>query len=792
MDRCLRLLAAIAFAVPFAPAPARAQYQPIRMKLAAWPNAELAGGSWTGGPGPDLLVLQASGSGQGRLVAHQDLLATLPAPYASPAASYAVAVGAFDPGAPMPDVARNPVASGNRTFDLAVTWGADPAAYDTFTGLFPHWIDGMAAIRLLPRPEPLLIATGGKNGSNTASELYAVDLTAARGPPPVTPPMLTWAVPAFWSAADGDTYDQIYPLRISAGAQAGGVEDAIVPLRQGFFLLWHASAPAGTSLASLDLRATSFGATATGGLAPYLPADLASGFDWGSCLGAATIDVDGDGALDLVFSYSDVYWDTYAEPVTGSLLWIRNVGDPEAMAAQRPWGSLMGRADLAAITDTGTLRQIDLDSGEPAFAVQDRARERIVIVRGDGFSGFTTTELPTPGGYVRELKTIDVVGSPAKDLVALVELAPNFTTVEVWVYPDVGDAAPTIDWSPVPPPTAPMGEDLALAVEAFDPDAPPLSLRWMGLPGGDVLDTTTVTIDGASLCDPAETLTLSVRGLDALGVYVTTDPATIRVEERPTLRVVGASPAGRLPLAPGGFTGSAAGSAWPKCGGTPSLAFTWGQIGLSGLVLDAPILTGSTSQVDFTIPESAYPDLLDGEASLTLRATDAGAVPPRDGSAELALEPDARGLVEAAVTFDEAALAAGQVGLARIRLANRLAVPLPAVRVVVRLDRLAFAGPVTLLGASGSEEADGVVLIDPLPARDAIVEILVPVRSAGLPGGVSVELFSQGGYRVSPEASPSSGTVQSPGCGCAPGGGAQGLPILAALAILVTRRRRVR
>jgi hypothetical protein len=197
---------------------------------------------------------------------------------------------------------------------------------------------------------------------------------------------------------------------------------------------------------------------------------------------------------------------------------------------------------------------------------------------------------------------------------------------------------------------------------------------------------------------------------------------------------------------------------------------------------------GSTSSWDFAIPESAYPELLDGTAALTLRAVDAG----RDGTTSLPLEVDARGLVEATVAFDRSALAAGELGAAEIRLASRIGVPLPRIRVLVRLAGLSFAGSMRVTGAPATPgPGEGELVVDPLPASGTAVEIVVPVRSLGAPGAVSVELFSEGGNRVSPEASPSVGDGRLPGCGCGPGGGALAWPILVLLLALnpLPRRR---
>jgi hypothetical protein len=186
--------------------------------------------------------------------------------------------------------------------------------------------------------------------------------------------------------------------------------------------------------------------------------------------------------------------------------------------------------------------------------------------------------------------------------------------------------------------------------------------------------------------------------------------------------------------------------------------------------------------MDFTVPETDFPDVLSGAQPPALTLTASGPTTAStgnvEGTATLTLELDARTLVAASVAFDRAVLAPGEVGTARITLASRIGLPLPRVRAEVRLAGLVLAGPLEVSGALAAAVTEGTVTIDPLPASPATVELEVAVRSFGMPGGVAVEVFSEGGHRLSPESAPAADAPRLPGCGCGERGGAAALPLL--------------
>ena len=778
--RLLRLAAtAAALAALAGPTAARAQFQPVRLRLPSWPFSEVVAARLSGlGGGDDLLVLQPPlAPGHLRLAFHGDL-ATERAPYAGlPSQGGFLAAGRFEPAAPG---ATEDLLFSTAT-GLLARWGAAPDAWQPLGPFFTLSASPAAfgKARLLPRPEPVLLAPLGATGGTTT--LWAGDLAAARQGGAVATATLT--IPPLDQAVDGDLDPRVYPLRLSPAAVAAGVDDVVMPAAQAIFVAWHRAAPGGPTMAQLDLTGVVSGTR--GDLTPWLPPGSGKA-PGGSVLGAAAVDADGDGLPDLVFSYA--HPTAGAPELRGGLFYARNDGTPQSLATP-PWHDLLGRPDLAALSDPSTLRQLALDP--PAVAVFDRFRQVILVLRGDARVGFSVLELPADGGTPVEMFAADLVGTSAPDLVVQAHLTPAagqpVSEAEVWVYPDVGDAAPSVAFEPPPPVQVLRGQDLPLSVAATDADSA-VVVTWMQ---GDRFSPPLATgpawtVPGDLLCQATTSQRFTARATDEQGVFAEAS-AAVEVVTRPSLRLQGDSPDG-LVLPPGGAAATAEGTAWPACQRTAT--FAWGEQGLPGLVPGAPVETATSSRRAFTIPESAYPAVLAGAPALTLTATDdLGAT----GQAVLPLSLDAEGLVAVEVRLDRPALAAGEVAVATAHLRSRIGAALPGVRAAVRLGGLALAGPITARGAVLSPgAAEGEVALDALPAGGAEVRLAIPVRGLGTPGEVAVELFSSGGHRVTPSASAVAGQDRLPGCGCGAGGDPAGLALgLLALLARPARRRRV-
>jgi hypothetical protein len=758
-----------ALAIALAAGPARAQFQPTPLRLPATFYSEVVAAPLRGpGPGDDLFVAEPPGPAFVRFAWHDDLLTARPPPplQPDPYEGYPAA-GRLEPAAPdaMADLVYT------TTTGVAAWFGADPATLHDYPLAFAP-LTSPAAIglaRLLPRPEQVVLLPMADGGTGTP-EILTVDLAAARASGAAA--SLAFQPDYLRSAQDGDSETRLFPIRLSRAALEAGVDDVVLPVRQGAVLLLHRTAPAGATLGDLDLVAVTSGSDVDAVMTQrWLPAGIAAG---GSCLGAAAVDADGDGFPDLVMSYG-----RDGGVPSNALVYARQGADPTSVATP-PWLELTGRADLAPLVNPHTLVQLPL-AGAPAMAVFDRTLQEILVVRGDARAGFTVRELSAPGVTVRRMLLADVVGSPAPDLIAFV--VPSVGLGEVWVYPDTGDAPPAVAFDPAPPAQALRGQDLPLAVAASDPDSA-FTVSWVL---GDRLSApaaagTTWSVPGDQLCGAGTTLEVTARATDEQGVFAEV-AASIPVVTRPSLRLL-AGPPDRLVLSPGGTTVEAEARAWPACG--RSASFTWGEAGLPGLVETALTSDATTSRRAFTVPEASYPEVLAGAPALTVSAVDdLGAA----GDATLALGLDASGLVAVALAVDPPALAQGELGVATATLASRLDVPLPAVRVALRLTGLAQAGAPGVAGAAASPGAgDAEVVLGVLPARGGLVTLTVPVRGLGGTGTVAAEAFSSGGHRLTPAASPGPVPGRLPGCGCGGAGGAGAAP--AVLLLLLARRRR--
>jgi hypothetical protein len=749
------LLAAVLLALPV---PSLGQFQATPMRVPKAHGATVEVAPLVSAPSADVLAAKVPGEGDvNALFRARDFPRSAPIPYASlrPATAYAAGLLGGDD---LPDLVWADGAAG----EIAVAFGAAPGTLRRFEAggrpeavTLARLLDRRAALLVVPVDTRALVTDPTRFEAVAADFDAAGDLVAAASwaaPEGLVPN--TWARPRF------------LPVRLSPAARGGAGVDLVLTVQDVAFLLWQAG---GDALAPSLLAPVALGDPADP--AAHLPASVVPPV-W--IHGAAALDVDGDGVPDLLFA---------AVPKDGSgpgrLLWVRSDGTPASLAA--PWSELSPGPGVGEVASAWLVRPLEVE-GAPAAAVWDRGSQEILVLTS-GPGGLAALRLPVPGVYVEDVLQADVVGTAAADLVVpCLDLAGG-TEQWIQIFPDEGDPAPTVAFSPGPPGPAPRGRDLPLAVEAADDGS--FRVDWVigpadAAPAGEGL---AFVLPGSALCQPGEPPTVIARATDALGVYAEVS-ATVEISPGgPTIGIAGAERPGRIVLRPGGTPAALEAEAWPGCGGPVS--FAWSASGIDP-VEDGGLESGPTwSRWHLVLPDAAYPGLLDGSPRVEVAATE-GAF---SGSASLLLAPDGSGLVEVLHAADRPRLAPGERALLTTRLRSRIAAPLPAVRVRHALDGLVPDGPPAVRGAvmTGSDALGTEVALDRLPPAGEEVTVELPVRSSGGPAASAASVVTAGGAPLSPGAEARAAGTPAPGCTCG-GGDAGGLWLLLAAAAL--RRRR--
>ena len=663
------------------------------------------------------------------------------------------------------------VAAPNLGAGVGVIFGSDPATVRTYGPATDT--DSVASfLRLLPKPAsgsgrvPAVLVVPAAITDPTFSRVIAIDFDGGAVPVANT---LTWPTPgAMVPTSVG--WHEAFPVRVSAAARAAGIDDVAVGVFGGVILLAHASAPATPALASVVFATPVLvGGWVAGLHPPWLPATAGAQAD---ALGVTALDVDQDGAVDLVLTNATAFG---VSPPAGSLLWVKGTGNPADFGdpTLTPWGDL-GIDPALALVDPLIVRGLEI-GGRASFAVWDRALQEVVVGTPDA-GGLRVWRAPAPGQRAVDIHLADLVGSAEPELVVV--MSNPASQDAVLVYPDLLDASPVLGWAPGSPGSPERGVDLPMAVDAADADGPAPRVDWMiGDPAGAPrAQGLAYTHPAAALCTlPPPPLVVTVRATDDLGVF-TELSATLPVAT-PSPAISIASPGGRLVLAPGGATASLQGTIALVCGATA----TWGGSWPAGAtVVDDPP-QGSTVRRTVTLPEATYPDLLAAPTVVTLATSDP--VP----ASTLTVDLDATGLVEVRHEADRPVLAEGDVAVLKTLVRSRIGVPLPLVRMVDFLAGLAPAGSPRVTGAALVEARRGgaEVVVDALPAAPAAVAIELPVSSLGGRGASAVEVRSSGGYLLTPAAGPPPTGEAPPGCGC---GSAPG-HALALLALVALRAR---
>jgi hypothetical protein len=752
----------------------------------------LAGAFVAGSGGEDLQLLDQAFD-WARTRRHQELL--VPQPSAYPIAAGLQRIRTYRSGYlsqngtdALADVASHTAAGGfpaPSTSQIEVVFGNDPATLRTFPltrdtsfgappGGPPYVV---SPLRLLAKPP-----ASGRVGDvlvfpycldDVCSAVFLMDFTG-------TP--LPAATERILPAPDLDPMNdqsEAFPAWISTVARSQGLDDVAIGSYGTVLLYTHRSLPSVPSptLPDLDLSdPVVVGTTIHSGPRPaWLPPTIDR---FAEVRGVASLDVDFDGQPDLVFAMTASFGTT-----PGELVWVQGTANPADFAdpALTPWHDL-GIHPSLQLPDVMTVRPLRVGGG-PAVALWDRTLQEVLVVTSNAASQrLEVWRAPAPGALAKEIRLADLAGSPAPDLVVVMDNGAEGDSV--LVYPDAGDLSPVLAWAPGSPGSPIRGVPHTLQVVVSDADAPTMPLvEWvLGAPTTAPLGQGTAYTVAPVCSVPAPPLVVTVRATDDLGVFTELQATLPWSTLQPAISLAGATPPGTLALAPGGTTAVFDGVAATACG-----AASWGGAWpAAATVTDTAGPSWMQRRVD--LPEAAYPELLaDPSPAVSLATTDPGVSQP---VVTLPLELDGSGLVDVVHESDRTALAAGEIAVLRTRLRSRLGVTLAGVRIVDALSGLIPAGPPVVSGAAVvSVDAGGAgVLIDALPPAPAEVTLELPVRSAQGPGASAVEARSAGGWLLTAPARAEASSSARPGCGCGSGRAPAGLAVLALW--LVRRRRR--
>ena len=675
---------------------------------------------------------------------------------------------------------------GDALTDIARVYvGAVTVAFGTdgFFRSYPARCTGGAVgfVRLVPGAADVLVLSDAWN-TNLAA-LTALDFDTAMVP---STTQRSWPLDPdgvgtlrLEPLTSGQPFD-VAPIRLSDTARDQGIDDVALLGFGGAVLFVHQAPPTTSDLSGVQLAAPievgGFGGGAyppPGPPTPWLPPTVPYR---GDASGIAAVDVNLDGMLDLVFPQAIPLW-IQGEPFQGAAVWVEGTGTPAEFSdwTVAPWHDL-GLA--LGLVKPLIARQVEV-SGVPAVAIWDWSLQQVIVAWPDYGAGVLRTwRAPAPGVLATDIRQADLVGSPEKDLVVVMDNASS--PAAVLVYPDAGLPSPALSWASGSPGTPARGVPHTMEV-AIDPAGPAsVTVDWVqGAPTTAPLGQGLSHVFPPVCTMPPPDLVVTVRATDDTGVF-TELRATLPLSAlQPAIALRGAS-TGRLVLEPEGVTTAVFdGVAATGCG-----AAAWGgSWPAAASISDAfgPDWVRRT----VTLPQSVYPELLSAPSlAVSLATTDPGVAEP---VVTLPLRIDGSKLVEVIHESDRTALRDGEIAVLRTRLRSRIAFALPRVRVVDVLAGLAAAGAPSVSGAGiTSIGADGAELVlDALPAAPAEVTIELPVRSVGGQGASAVEAWSEAGWPLTPRAQVTAGDTL-PGCGCGVGGGGGGL---AALALLLCLRR---